>query len=307
MMNNVLVFGGAGFLGQALVRALVDKNINVCVVDIKKVEEVNASPVAGIRYIQGNIHESANIYETIKQDCFDVCYYLAWDGLSGEELTNYHTQLKNVESMLDCMEMVAKLKCKKFIGAGSISQLDEVYKNKESSWEFEKHCFYKHAQNMCCAIGSELARQLKIEFYWPIITNIYGVGEISQRLINTMIRKLLKGERMDVSSGEQMYDFVYIEDAANMYVAIGRAGKENHQYLIGSGSPRPLKEYFRIINTIVNPGVEIKLGSAPFSGTHLPKDAFNIDQLIADTGYVPQFSFKDGIIKTMKWIETTQR
>ena len=47
-----------------------------------------------------------------------------------------------------------------------------------------------------------------------MISNIYGPGELSPRLVNTSIRKMLKGEHCAFSAGEQIYDFIYITDAA---------------------------------------------------------------------------------------------
>ncbi|MDE5873831.1 MAG: NAD-dependent epimerase/dehydratase family protein [Lachnospiraceae bacterium] len=54
-----------------------------------------------------------------------------------------------------------------------------------------------------------------------VISDIYGEGESSPRLINSSIRKLLNNEETSFSTGEQMYDFVYIEDAARMFVGLG--------------------------------------------------------------------------------------
>lgn len=78
-----------------------------------------------------------------------------------------------------------------------------------------------------------IAGSLGIDYIRAVISNIYGAGEKSPRLINTTIRKLLNGEHCAFSAGEQLYDFIYVTDAAKMFAALGDSGKSNKTYYIG--------------------------------------------------------------------------
>ena len=148
-----------------------------------------------------------------------------------------------------------------------------------------------------------LAGSLGIDYIRGMISNIYGPGETSPRLINTSLRKLLKGEHCSFSAGEQMYDFIYITDAAKVFVRLGEAGKANKTYYIGSSKPRPLKDFLLEMRDCVDPSVNIGLGELPFNGVSLTYKEFDINAVKTDTGFVPEVSFKMGITKTIEWLK----
>ena len=82
-----------------------------------------------------------------------------------------------------------------------------------------------------------LAGQYGISYMAGLVTNVYGPGETSQRLINSSVRKLLAEKPTEFTSGNQMYDFIYISDAARYFHAIGEKGRKGGTYYIGSGIP----------------------------------------------------------------------
>ena len=79
--------------------------------------------------------------------------------------------------------------CQKFVGAGSISQRELLEKTDQLS-QYDKHRVYKTAKQACEYMGRSVAQEHGITFIWPLITNIFGVGEFSNRLINSMIQLL---------------------------------------------------------------------------------------------------------------------
>ena len=100
-----------------------------------------------------------------------------------------------------------------------------------------------------------------------------------------------------------MYDFIYIDDAVEILVAIGKMGISNKTYYIGSLNPRPLKEFLYELRDQVDPHAKIGLGELPFEGVSLTYTEFNIYAVQEDTGYVPKVSFSQGIQKTIKWMK----
>ena len=52
---------------------------------------------------------------------------------------------------------------------------------------------------------------------------------------------------LEFSKGEQIWDFVYMDDIANALYLIAKKGKNHAIYPIGSGKARPLKEYYKIM------------------------------------------------------------
>lgn len=303
-MKRAIVCGGAGFVGSAVVKELLANHTEVTVVARPGFsEKADKSRLTGldVTILECDIRNIGQITDQLKHTDFDVWYQFAWEGLFGEPLVDYTTQIMNIKWVMDAIVTAAKLGCKKFVGSGSITQFELLEKEREG--QYDKHRIYRTAKMACDYMGRSVAIQHKIEFIWPIITNIYGPGEYSPRLINSMIRNLLAGKRQQLSDGKQYYDFIYISDAAKAFRLIGEYGRPGRNYTIASGTARPLKEFLTKLAALVASGTELGFGEFPFNGISLPKEMYSIKELQEDTGFSPEVSFTDGICRTMDWIE----
>lgn len=303
-MKRAIVCGGAGFVGSAVVEALVNHGVDVCAV-VKP--GFRASPECfrldglDIHIIECDLRNICELEHLLPWKSADVFYQFAWEGLSAEKMTDYVLQINNIKWMLDAIVVAAKLKCKKFIGAGTISQ-DELATPEGRKYQGDRHRIFRSAALTCEYMGQSVAYEQNIEFIWPIISNVYGEGELSPRLITDLIQRLILGKSMDMSSGEQNYDFIYRTDAGEAYYLLGKFGKPNRRYNIASGEARSLKEYLCQINEIIAPEVELGWGCRTTSGITLDEESFDISALQEDTGFRPEVSFAEGIRRTAAWI-----
>ena len=138
---------------------------------------------------------------------------------------------------------------------------------------------------------------------WAYITNAYGVGEKSPRFVNTTLRKIIHGEKLEFTSGLQNYDFIYIDDVVEAFLLLGLYGKSNKGYMIGSGNARPLKEFIIEMckrNSPDNPPV---FGSVPYTGVNLPLEIFSTREIENDCGFKAKVSFAEGTEKTLVWLK----
>ena len=151
-------------------------------------------------------------------------------------------------------------------------------------------------------MGETVAKLNGVEFIPVIITNIYGVGEKSARMIYTSINKLVHKEHCSFTAGYQTYDFIYITDAINSIIAVAEKGKAFNRYYIGSGEPKPLREFLLEMRDIVDPEAEIGLGDIPFKGVDISYSQFDLKKVEKDTGYKNQIPFVEGIRMTAEYI-----
>ena len=94
---------------------------------------------------------------------------------------------------------------------------------------------------------------------------------------------------------EQIWDYIHSSDVAAALVSIGERGRDAAVYCIGSGVPRPMKEYVEDVRDIVRPDSEIDFGAIgyyPHQPMYLCAD---ITDLTADTGFRPKVPFREGI------------
>lgn len=302
-MRKAIITGANGFIGTALCRELSRQGISVIAVVRNKEENIlNIESLSGLRIVYSDLSEFKNLHEVISDRDVDVLYHLAWVGSAGPLRGNADVQFNNIKYTCDTVEACSKMNCKRFVFASSIMEYEiEAVMSTDATPGI--NTLYSSAKVSADYMARTIAGSLGIDYIRAVISNIYGPGELSPRLVNTSIRKMLNGEHCAFSAGEQIYDFIYIDDAARTFIAIGEKGVANRTYYIGSQNPMPLKEFLCELRDQVNPNIEIGLGEIPFNGVSLTYKEFNIHAVKEDTGFVPTVSFAEGIQNTIKWIK----
>lgn len=96
-----------------------------------------------------------------------------------------------------------------------------------------------------------------------------------------------------------MYDFLYVTDAARAFAAIGEKGIDGKTYIIGSGKPRPLRNWLEEAMEVT--GGRGNFGEIPFSGVSLTESDFDTSELEQDTGFCCRVPFAEGISRLWHW------
>lgn len=302
-MKKAIVTGANGFVGTALCRELSQQGVNITAVirdESENIESIRELPNLSIVYC--DLSEFNTLPERIGEKGFDVLYHLAWVGSAGLMRGDADVQIKNIQYACDTAGVCSELECKKMVFACSIMEY-EIAALMETDLTPSANTLYCSAKVAADYMARTVAGSVGVEYIRAVISNVYGPGEMSPRLINTSLRKMINGEYCSFSSGEQMYDFIYITDAAKTFVKIGEYGIPNRTYYIGSLNPRPLKEFLKEMRDCVDPNITIGLGDIPFSGVSLTYKEFDINAVKNDTGFMPEVSFKEGINKTIDWLK----
>ena len=302
-MKKAIVTGANGFIGTALCRELSNQGISVIAVVRNEEENIsNIENLKGLRVVYSDLSEFKNLNEKISDRDIDVLYHLAWVGSAGPLRGSADVQFNNIKYTCDTVKACSKMNCKRFVFASSIMEY-EIEAVMATDATPGINTLYSSAKVSADYMARTIAGSLGVDYIRAVISNIYGPGELSPRLVNTSIRKLLNGEHCAFSAGEQTYDFIYIDDAAKTFVAIGEKGIANRTYYIGSQNPKPLKEFLCELRDQIDPNIEIGLGEIPFNGVSLTYNEFNVHAVKEDTGFVPTVSFAEGIQNTIEWIK----
>lgn len=300
-MKKALVTGANGFVGSAVCRQLAQESIEVIAVVKSKESDISRlKDISGIRIIYCDMTDYGKLSKHVPDRNVDVMYHFSWKGSAGALRGDFEVQTDNVRFSCDAVKACKDIGCRRFVFAGSIMEYEiqnAVRKDNSLSVNTLYSTAKLAADNMCRAVADDVG----VEYICGIISNIYGPGEKSVRLVNSTINKLLNGEHCSFSSGEQKYDFIYIDDAARAFVIMGREGSNNRSYYIGS-SPRKLKDYLIEIKDAVNPKLVLGFGELPDPQTTLSFEEFDVDLLKREFGFSPQVSFSEGIKNTIRSI-----
>lgn len=301
-MKKALVTGATGFIGQWVVNELLSQGVFVYAI-------VRSEDKAKRVFADKNnlVILTWELINNLMSEEIDVCYHFAWQGVSGDDLRNWEVQLQNIQRTMELIQKLKNIQVKKFIGAGSLHELEYLKELENGSPLKNGGLMYKGSKLLAHNMAEVFLANEKMQMIWPIITNTFGVGEKSARLINSTILKILNGESPEFTSGEQNYDFIYISDVAKAFYLIGEYGKADRKYVIGSGNVKPLKEYLQTLGRLVDSEVRLSFGTVDFQGINLPKECYNISQLVDDTGFKPQISFEDGILLVKEWMRMADK
>lgn len=298
-MKKAIVTGGMGFIGSWLVRELHKQGVSVIVVD----KSVGAAiDTEDTRYISCSLSEIQRLPEQISDRDIDIVFHLAWQGVADADAGNYAVQLANIEAATKLVDVAAQMQIPAFLGAGSLHEIEGRIEMSNEQPICNPRFAYKAAKYAAHCFAKAKAGERGIRFLWPLITNTYGWGDHSNRLINYFIRTLQAGQSPNLSAGEQVYDFVYISDLAHALYLIGENGIDGRDYMIGSGTLKPLRHWLEEAGRVINPTIPLGFGRLVSNVISVPKEAFCYASLFKDTGFVPQVSFVDGIRQTADWL-----
>ena len=301
-MKSAIVTGANGFVGGALVRELLENNYVVYAV-IHRERKDRLSEHPRLQLISAELSEIERLCQYVPTLESGLFFHLAWEGSAGEARSNASLQLKNAEWSVRALQTAKMLGCNRFIGAGSIMEHETIAATFTPGNRPGMAYIYGDGKLTAHLMCSSVAAKLGIDLVWPVITNAYGIGEISPRIVNATLRKCLNGTAPEFTSATQNYDFVYVDDAARAFRLIGERGKAFHEYVIGSGAAKPLREFLLEMRETVAPKLEFRFGSVPFTGINLPLEIFDTASTAEDCGFKPSVSFPEGCRMTYEWLK----
>lgn len=252
---NVLITGATGFIGTALCKEFIDNGHNVTAVirtnSIKKEKlpkEVNI--------IELSIDKLNEL-----EGCYDLFYHLAWYGSSGSDRNDFDMQYSNIKYTAEAIISAKRCGCKKFIGAGSQAEYGVVHGLcNEDTTVPNPFMMYGAAKLASYHMGRVLAEQLGITFVWPRIYSVYGVGENEGTLISYVVKTLKDGGVPELSTCQNMWDFMYITDCVMALRLLGEKEKVEGIYNISTGKPRMLREFVNDVRNVVSAKGKIGFG-----------------------------------------------
>ncbi len=300
-MKKVIVTGATGMVGASMIEQMAADNIQVTAIirpNSKKRKNLIEHP--NVKVVECDINQLLSLKESLDKD-YDTFYHFAWDGTYGESRNDAVLQEQNVRNTLEAVELAHSSGCKVFVGAGSQAEFgfvegelsDKVPKNPVTGYGIAKYTAGKLSAVMCERLGMRQS--------WGRIVSTYGPRDNSYTMVMSSIIGMLNGERMSFTKGEQVWDYVYGEDCSRAFYLIGKYGRHGKAYTIGSGKSRLLKEYIAAIRDVVNPELEIGLGERDYYPNQVMQLTADISELTADTGFLPEIDFEEGIRRTAEW------
>ena len=301
-MKKMVITGATGAIGRALIKVCNEAGYEVLAVvhrtsertaELKTIDNCRVLYLDLLEY-NSAIEEMAKL--DIALDGYELFFHLAWMASFGEGRNNLELQLENVKASLAAVRFAKTLGCAAFIGAGSQAEYGRVTCKLSPDTPTYPETGYGIAK-LCAGQMTRLAcEQVGIKHIWTRILSVYGPHDGEHSLISVAIDDMINNRNTSFTPCDQIWDYIYSEDAAQAMLMAAKKGKHGSVYVIGSGEAHPLKEYIQKIAEITNYKKEIGFGKRPYNDKQVMYLQADIDCL-REFGFEPCVSFEEGIQK----------
>lgn len=138
-----------------------------------------------------------------------------------------------------------------------------------------------------------------MELVWPRIFSVYGPMEHEKRFVPAVILAALRGEATRLSPGEQLRDYMHVNDTARAVWHVAQSGLTG-PVNIASGKPVAIGELAVKIGELIGRPDLIRLGDLPYREGD-PMFVCANTKLLQGTGWKPQFNLRAGLQDTIEW------
>jgi dTDP-glucose 4,6-dehydratase len=326
--KTVLVTGGAGFIGSALVRALVNDGVERVVNVDKLTYAGNLESLAEIgadtdyRFAEIDICDAKALKELIEEERPQLIFHLAAESHVDRSIDSagefIQTNVVGTFRMLDAarhywssLEGEAK-QAFRFLHVST----DEVFGSLGDEGLFTEETAYSpNSPYSASKAGADhLARAWHHTFGMPVLitncSNNYGPYQFPEKLIPVVILKALKREPIPVyGKGLNVRDWLFVDDHVAALRRVAAAGAPGQTYNIGGNCERTNIQVVQAICSIMDEEIDDGPGDGFASLITYVQDrpghdlryAIDASKIKADLGWVPAETFETGLAKTVRW------
>ncbi|HCI4587631.1 TPA: dTDP-glucose 4,6-dehydratase [Klebsiella quasipneumoniae subsp. quasipneumoniae] len=333
---KILVTGGAGFIGSAVVRHIIENTLDEvrvmdCLTYAGNLESL--APVAGSErysFSQTDITNAAAVAAQFSEFNPDIVMHLAAESHVDRSIDGPAAFIQtNVIGTFTLLEAARHY----WSGLGEAQKqafrfhhisTDEVYGDLHGTDDLftEETSYAPSSPYSASKAGSDhLVRAWNRTYGLPVVvtncSNNYGPYHFPEKLIPLTILNALAGKPLPVyGNGEQIRDWLYVEDHARALYKVATEGKSGETYNIGGHNERKNIDVVRAICTILDKVVAQKPGNITHFADlitfvtdrpgHDLRYAIDATKIQRDLGWVPQETFESGIEKTVHWYLNNQ-
>ena len=312
-MKNVLVTGGAGFIGSNFIRFLLSNYDDLTVVNfdaltyagnLESLADAAAHPA--YRFVKGDICDGQAVEGALRSHHIDAIVHFAAESHVDRSILGadvfVRTNVLGTQTLLDAARSAG---VERFLHVST----DEVYGSLGPAGEFtEESPLHPNSPYSASKAGSDLlALACHHTFGLPVVvtrcSNNYGPFQFPEKLIPLMIHNVLRDRPLPVyGDGRNVRDWLYVEDHCRALDTVLRQGTPGEVYNIGGNNERQNIDIVKLILSVMGKPESLITFVRDRPG-HDRRYAIDASRLRRELGWVPVTSFEEGIRSTIQWYE----
>ncbi|MEE4176571.1 MAG: dTDP-glucose 4,6-dehydratase [Bacteroides sp.] len=323
-MKKILITGGAGFIGSHVVRLMVNKYPETQVFNLDSLTYAgNLANLTDIEnkpnyhFLKIDILGQEKINHLFEEHDFDAVLHLAAESHVDRSITNplefIHTNVLGTVNLLNAARTFWKkpYEGKRFYHIST----DEVYGSLGSEGLFTETTAYdpRSPYSASKASSDHFVRAYHHTYGLPVVisncSNNYGPNQFPEKLIPLFINNIIRMKPLPVyGKGENVRDWLYVEDHARAIDLILREGKNGETYNIGGHNEWKNIDLIRVLCKIMDKELGREPGRSETLITfvkdragHDLRYAIDAGKLQRELGWKPSLQFEEGLEKTVDW------
>ncbi len=297
-MSGLLVTGAGGFIGLPVLERLVAQGNEVHALSTRS----GHTEPPGVHWHLLDLCDCAAVEQLMREVVPERLVHLAWCTDHGrfwsapENVAWVERSLRLLRAFVRCggRRLVMLGSCAEYDWSSATGPLVEV------GSPVAPATLYGAAKDALRRVASVYAEQEGVELAWGRLFFLYGPREAPERVVPAVIRSLLEGRSVATSGGEQIRDFMHVEDVAEAVVALldsSVVGAVN----IGSGVGVTVGEVVdRIAQSIGRPEL-VGRGALADRPGEPPLLLADISRLRDEVGFRPRWALADGLAASVQW------
>lgn len=324
MIKKLLITGGAGFIGSHVIRLFVKKypQYHICNLDklsyagnLENLTDIENEP--NYTFIKGDINDPAFVLPLFRKHRFDGIIHLAAESHVDRSIANpiefIETNIVGTVTLLnaarDIWDNAASGKLFYHIST------DEVYGSLGEDGYFTEKTPYdpRSPYSASKASSDHLVRAYYHTFKLPVVisncSNNYGPNQFPEKLIPLSINNIKNNKPIPIyGKGENIRDWLYVEDHANAIDLIYHKGKVGETYNIGGNNEWKNIDLIYLLCSIMDEALNRPKGESAKLITfvkdragHDLRYAIDSSKIQRELNWKPSLQFEDGLKKTINW------
>lgn len=211
-------------------------------------------------------HDCEDDLKKLEDVEIDVCIHSAWGGVGASERNNWAFQLSNFIFSKTLFELALRLKVKKIICLGSQAEYGQFDFQVTENFVPSPTDAYGAVKLLTLHYLRNFANSHNIEWYWLRVFSVLGTNENESWLLPQVISSLLAGNSIELTKGEQQYDYLYVSDfIARLQLVINTESDYSGVYNICSGRAVEIQNLLRLIAQKLDVSEDkLKFGALPY-------------------------------------------
>jgi dTDP-glucose 4,6-dehydratase len=312
---NLLITGGAGFIGSNLIYYIVEKYPDYKIINLDNLTYAgnlknlkNLENNSNYKFIKGDINDYDLVDKIIKENNIDTIIHLAAESHVDKSITGPDQFITtNIVGTHNLLKLALANNKIRFHHVST----DEVFGSLgEGDPKFTEESAYdpRSPYSASKASSDHLVRSYYHTFDLPITisncSNNYGPYQHKEKMMPLFIDKLLKSEQVPIyGDGRNIRDWLYVTDHCRAIDLIVHQGKIGETYLVGGDSEmRNINIAKLLADKLGHSANMIKL--VKDRPGHDWRYAIDASKIKKELGWEPQINFEQGITKTIKWYKS---